>query len=305
MKILVFGNAGQLGKPLFDALSKDNKHIVVGINRSHCDVLVFEQVEAILNLHQPDLIINCIAYTDVDKAEQEVILSYQVNAMFVEVIANWAKNNNSVIIHFSTNYVYDGTKDINEPYYETDEANPINIYGKTKLQGELLLHTTSLKSITIRTSGIHSGNNSNKNFVNTIVKALQVKETLAVINDTRINPTHVDTLVDGTIAVINSISNPDFNEWGVYHLADIDTLSWHQYSQCIFNFMRSYETKVTVKSVDDILPVSSAAFPTIATRPQNSTIDSANFKNVFGIELQSGVLGIHKSVAGLNTNAGN
>ena len=212
MKILLTGKEGQVGFALHKKLMSLGE--VVATGRHELDLSNPEAIKAFINKIQPDIIINPAAYTQVDKAESEKLLAHQINAIAPKVLAEKASELNIPIIHFSTDYVFDGLK--KEPYLETDKVNPQSVYGQTKWEGEEAVRQYK-KHIILRTSWVFSAHG--QNFVKTILKLTQEKTSLNVVSDQIGTPTSSEVLADVTYKIVEAIFNdPNFKDFGTYHM---------------------------------------------------------------------------------------
>ncbi len=200
MKILLTGKNGQVGFALHKKLVSLGE--VIATNRNELDLENSDEIRAFIEKIKPDIIINAAAYTDVDKAETEIELAHKVNTEAPKVLAEKASQLDVPMIHFSTDYVFDGLK--NEPYVETDKANPKSVYGKTKWEGEEAVRNHK-KHIILRTSWVFSSRG--QNFLKTILKLIQEKTSLNIVSDQRGIPISVDTITNVTYNIIKTILN--------------------------------------------------------------------------------------------------
>lgn len=277
MKILVTGKNGQLASELQELTEKYKAHKFIFIGRNEMDFLCPELFFEILNIYKPELIVNTAAYTEVDKAENNKENCYKINVLAVEALVNWVKENNSKLIHISTDYVFDGTS-IN-PYTEKDKTNPINVYGKSKLLSEKIILEANCQAIILRTSWLYSA--YGKNFVKTMRSLLSEKEQISVVQDQIGNPTYAKDLVH---VILNIINAPEFVS-GVYHFSNSGKISWFEFAQKIKDFSSLNCT---------ILPVSSSEFPTIAQRPKYSVLDTCKIENTFGVVISNWQISLKK-----------
>jgi dTDP-4-dehydrorhamnose reductase len=283
-KILVTGSSGQLGseiKLLANIISLDTKWIFS--DRSELDFLNYNKFNSYLDFIKPDIIINCAAFTAVDKAESDYELADRVNHIAVGVLANWVFSNKKKIIHISTDYVFDGESSI--PLTEESEAKPINVYGKTKLAGELLCIKEDPNSIIIRTSWVYSFFGSN--FVKTMLKLMMEREQLKIINDQIGSPTYAYDLASAIITIINS------NEWrpGIYNYSNEGEISWYKFAQDIKDLS---EIKC------ELIPVSSKEYHTVAKRPAFSLLDKSKIKENYNIYIPDYKESLYKCINRLN-----
>ena len=278
MKILLTGKNGQIGFELNKKLSVLGK--VIATDREELDLTNLNAIKTFIDQIKPDIIINPAAYTAVDKAESEPDLAYQINTLAPEVLAEKAAELDIPLVHFSTDYVFDGLK--KEAYVETDQTNPQSIYGKTKCEGEEKIRNHS-KHIILRTSwvfGVH-GNN----FLKTILRLIQEKESLNIVGDQWGSPASSSMLSDVTFKIVDTIlKNKNFNDYGTYHLTNDGETNWHAYASMISGEAMKLNVKVTC-APDKIYPVLSSEYPAAAKRPLNSRLNTDKLKKTFMLEL--------------------
>ena len=278
MKILLTGKNGQVGFALHKKLISLGDVIATG--RHDLDLGNPEAIRAFIDKIKPDMIINPAAYTQVDKAESEMSLAHQINAIAPQVLAEKASQLNIPIIHFSTDYVFDGLK--NEPYIETDQANPQSVYGKTKWKGEEKVRNHK-KHIILRTSWVFSSHG--QNFLKTMLKLAQEKTSLNVVSDQMGTPTSTDVLADVPYKIVKAIlNNPNFKDFGTYHVTSMGDTDWFHYACFIADEAMRLKLKTTMTS-KDIKPISSDLYPTLATRPMNSRLYTDKITKTFMLEL--------------------
>ena len=278
MKILLTGKDGQVGFALHEKLASIGE--VIATNRNELNLENSDAIRAFIEKIKPDMIINAAAYTDVDKAESEVKLARKVNAEAPKVLAEKASELNIPMIHFSTDYVFDGLK--SEPYVESDQVNPQSVYGVTKWKGEEGVRNHK-KHIILRTSWVFSSHG--KNFLKTILKLIQEKTSLNVVNDQQGTPTSADAITDVTYKIIKTIlKNPNFKDFGTYHMTLDNETNWYRYA-CFITDEAKRLGLTTCMTSKDIKPISSDAYPTLAKRPMNSRLDTTKIKKTFMLEL--------------------
>jgi dTDP-4-dehydrorhamnose reductase len=244
MKILLTGKDGQVGFALHKKLVSLGE--VIATDRNELNLENPDAIRAFIEKIKPDIIINAAAYTDVDKAESEIELAYKVNTEAPRVLAEKASQLDIPIIHFSTDYVFDGLK--NEPYVETDQANPQSVYGKTKWEGEEAVRNHK-KHIILRTSWVFSSRG--QNFLKTILKLIQEKSSLNIVSDQKGTPTSADALADVTYKIVKTILNkPNFEDFGIYHVALEGETNWYQYACFITDEAIRLGLKTTMTSQD-------------------------------------------------------
>jgi dTDP-4-dehydrorhamnose reductase len=278
MKILLTGKDGQVGFALHKKLASTGE--VIATNRHELNLENSDDIRTFVEKIKPDMIINTAAYTDVDKAESEIELAHKVNTVAPKVLAEKASELNIPIIHFSTDYVFDGLK--NEPYVETDKANPQSVYGKTKWEGEEAVRNHK-KHIILRTSWVFSSHG--QNFLKTILKLIEEKTSLNIVSDQIGTPTSSEAIADVTCKIVKAILNKaNFKNFGTYHVALEGETNWHRYACFITDEVIRLGLKTTMTS-HDIKAISSDAYPTAAKRPMNSRLDATKIKKTFMLEL--------------------
>ena len=278
MKILITGKDGQVGFVLQKKLASLGG--VIAINRDMLDLENSEAIKAFIDKTQPDIIINTAAYTKVDQAENEFQLAHQINAVAPKVLADKALELNIPIIHFSTDYIFDGLK--KEPYLEINQANPQSVYGQTKWLGEQAVRQHK-KHISLRTSWVFSSHGNN--FLKTILKLIQEKSSFNMVNDQLGTPTSNEVLSDVTYHIVKTILNDNnFKDFGTYHVTLDGETDWYHYACFITDESVRLGLK-TLMSSKDIKPISSHSHPATAKRPINSRLDSTKIKKTFMLEL--------------------
>ena len=284
MRILVTSKNGQLGRSIQKLVSTDTK---IGNNQSPNDFIFVGREDLDLssessishyfgNNDKFDLIINCAAYTQVDRAEQEAELANQINHLAVKQLASIASKQQARLIHISTDYVFDGES--GKPYSETDTPNPINVYGRTKLAGEKALQTLMpMNAVIIRTSWLYSeyGNN----FVKTVLKLGKERDELSVVNDQMGSPTYAADLAD---AILEIIRQNKFRDEGqttqIYHYSGEGEISWYEFGKEIFKI-----SKIDCK----VIPITTQQYPTPAKRPRNTLMNKDKIVKVFNIKISN------------------
>ena len=278
MKILLTGKDGQVGFALHKKLMSLGE--VIATDRHELDLVNPEAIKAFIDKKKPDIIINPAAYTQVDKAESEKSLAHQINVVVPQVLADKASELHIPIIHFSTDYVFDGLK--HEPYLETDKVNPQSVYGQTKWQGEEVVRNHK-KHIIIRTSWVFSSHG--QNFLKTIMKLIQEKTSLNVVSDQIGTPTSIEALADVTYHIVKTIFNdPHFKDFGTYHMALDGETNWYRYACFITDEAKRLGLQTLMIS-KDIKAISSDAYPTLTKRPMDSRLDTTKIKKTFMLEL--------------------
>jgi dTDP-4-dehydrorhamnose reductase len=280
MKILLTGKDGKVGFALHKKLASLGE--IIATDRNELNLENSVAIRAFIEKIKPDIIINAAAYTDVDKAESDIELAHKVNTEAPKTLAEKASQLNIPMIHFSTDYVFDGLK--NEPYLETDQPNPQSIYGQTKWEGEEDVRSHK-KHIILRTSWVFSSRG--ENFLKTILKLIQENSSLNIVSDQKGAPTSADAIADVTYKVVKTImQNSNFRDFGTYHVALEGETNWYQYA-C---FITDEAIRLGIRStmtVKDIKAISSDAYPTVAKRPMNARLNTTKIKKTFILELPS------------------
>ncbi|MBW1984019.1 MAG: dTDP-4-dehydrorhamnose reductase [Deltaproteobacteria bacterium] len=278
MKILLTGSNGQLGWELMNQ-SKAFGFEMKGVDLPQLDISDSVQVRNIVADYRPSLVINAAAYTSVDGAETEKDLAFIVNRDSPAHLAQLCSNEDIPLIHFSTDYVFNGNK--KTPYKETDPASPLNIYGQSKLEGEINIRSTLKEHIIFRTSwlyGIYG-----HNFVKTMLGLGRERKSIQVVKDQYGSPTSTNDLSEAVLTIVSKIQNRNNIEWGTYHYCGQGITSWHGFAKAIFDIAK-HITSLKIKHVE---PVSSDAFASKATRPDFSALDCQRIKKHFGIHTKS------------------
>ncbi len=267
-RILVTGANGQLGNELKALQNAYPEFDMIFIDRTELDLSDTEAIKAYFVDKTFDTIINCAAYTAVDKAENEAELADAINHKAVEMLANIAKEKNISLVHISTDYVFDGTNF--KPYIETDRVNPQGVYGKTKLESEkAILVINPSHSVIIRTSWVYSSYGAN--FVKTMLRLGKERDELGVIYDQVGTPTYARDLAEAIMVMLSKLSNENVE---IYHYSDEGVLSWYDFAKEIMRM-----AKLNCK----INPIDTKEYPTPATRPHYSLLNKSKIKEHFGL----------------------
>ena len=278
MKILLLGSNGQLGKELERQFSK--MCCVLAFSRTDLDITDHSAVtNAVLRIH-PDIIVNAAAYTAVDKAENETELAYAINADAVAHLAQLAKIKNAWLIHYSTDYVFDGSKP--DPYDETDIANPINAYGASKLTGEQAIAKSACKHLTFRTSWIIG--KDGQNFAKTILRLAKERDSLNVVSDQQGVPTTPSLIAKVTKEAIHAIKNNVAWPHGIYHLTPQGVSNWYEIAITMIDFAKRQHIPLRASTVD-IHPITTEEYPTAAIRPLNSQLNTQKLRALCSFNL--------------------
>lgn len=296
-KILLTGVNGQVGHALQKTLSQ---HQVYALNREQLDLTDKDAIRRVVQVIQPDLIVNPAAYTAVDKAESEPDLAYAINAIAPQTLAEEAAKLNAALIHFSTDYVYDGSKAAD--YLETDAVNPLSVYGKSKLTGEQAICEVGLPHLVLRTSWVYGA--YGKNFLKTIIRLASERENLRIVADQFGAPTSSESIADAVVELLGVWQPDRESQTGIYHLTNQGKTSWHGFSCEIvreYNRLASAKNGELLKaSVENIEAITTADYPTPAARPANSTLSNLKLKQIFDIALPSWEQGLQRVIKSLD-----
>jgi dTDP-4-dehydrorhamnose reductase len=282
-KLLLTGINGQVGNALQARLA--DQYEVIGLTREQLDLTRPDEIRRVISELKPGIIINPAAYTAVDKAESEQALAYAINATAPQVIAEEAMKVKAVLIHFSTDYVYDGNK--STPYTELDEVNPLSVYGKSKLAGEDAIRKVGLPHLILRTSWVYS--DYGKNFLKTILRLGAERDSLRIVSDQYGAPTGAHSIATGVEQLLNAWDASDTDHTGVYHFTNQGSASWYEFACQI---VKEYEVlssqnglpKLKIK-LESIAPISTSEYPTPAVRPINSRLDNTKLNDTFNVSL--------------------
>ncbi len=268
MRVIVLGAKGQLGTELVELLTADG-HEVVSVTRDHLNAGLSLAVSQLDSLPTAPVIINCIAYVKVDDAEADEAQAMKVNAEFPAQLAEFCAQTSRLLIHFSTDYVFSGSK--KTPYEPDDSLDPINVYGRSKAAGEIAIRKNAENYLILRVSGLYGrAGSSGKggNFVETMLKLAKTQKTVRVVNDQMTSPTYCR---DVAAAVSAILASPRI-ESGTYHCANTGVCSWFEFAQEIFS-LSGFNV--------DVVPISSYEFNSKARRPSFSALSSARSEGLF------------------------
>jgi dTDP-4-dehydrorhamnose reductase len=292
MRTLLFGKDGQLGREFIPHLNVFSEVLAVG--RNECDLSCEENIQALIEQFRPDLIINASAYTAVDQAEKDADTALQINALAPTAMAKSAQRLNSAMVHYSTDYVFDGLKQ--GAYEELDSCNPLSVYGSTKLKGEHGVSANCVRHLIFRTSWVFSAHGSN--FLKTVLKLAATKEDLRVIDDQWGAPTSTELIVRvslqalGMNAVIKNKEPPGdqtiqpMPQWGIFNLVAGGETNWHAYAQYVVSLAQ--ELGMGDKFLLDatkINPIPSKDYPQLAPRPLNSRLSTKKIRKAFNLNI--------------------
>jgi len=293
MKILLFGKNGQVGWELQRSLSMLGT--LVALDRAGTGSLVGdlaqpEALGATVRQVAPDWIVNAAAYTAVDRAESDQDLAFTVNAQAPAVLAREAARSGCWLLHFSTDYVFDGSG--SEPWREDAPTGPLNVYGHSKLEGERAIRASGCHHLILRSSWIYGARGSN--FAKTMLRLAQDRDSLRVVDDQIGAPTGADLLADLSAHMVRA-ARAQAELSGTYHATANGHTSWHGYAAHAIAFAR--EAGVPIKTDPSAIePVSSAAFQTVARRPRNSRLDTSKLRDSFGLALPDWQHGVERMV---------
>ncbi len=290
MKILLLGKNGQVGWELqralapFGALTALDRHAVDGLCGDLSDLQGLADTVGKL---KPDVIVNAAAHTAVDKAESEPELAHTLNAQACEVLARAAADSGAWLVHYSTDYVFDGSGD--RPRAETDPTGPLSVYGKTKLEGERLIQQSGCRHLIFRTSWVYAARGHN--FAKTMLRLAQERDSLNVINDQIGAPTGAELIADVTAhAIRQALQTPQVS--GLYHLVANGETSWYDYARLVLQFACDHGLALKVAPAA-VGPIPTSAYPTPAKRPANSRLSVDKLEQTFSLSLppwQAGVV---------------
>ncbi|MEJ8568891.1 dTDP-4-dehydrorhamnose reductase [Elongatibacter sediminis] len=287
MNILLAGASGQLGQelaPLLGALGR-----LIPVDRApglpgtvQMDLTDFEAVGRLLDERRPDAVVNAAAYTAVDQAESAVHDAFRLNAGLPDTLARWCARNDRALLHYSTDYVFDGSLD--RPWREQDRPNPLSVYGETKLAGEWAVTASGCRHLVLRTSWVYSTHGSN--FVLTMLKLARERPSLSIVGDQRGCPTWARNLARVSADLLGRLVAPAEEETsaaphGIYHYCDDDAVTWYHFARLIF------EQAVTLghlQAMPRLQAIASAEFPQPARRPANSVLDTTAIRAAFGVQ---------------------
>lgn len=291
MIILLFGKNGQVGWELQRSLAPLG--VLIALDRhsqTYCgDLSDLDGIAKTVRDLKPDVIVNAAAYTAVDKAESEPALAQLVNAEAPGVLAEAAQAIGAWLVHYSTDYVFDGSGD--RPWSETDALNPLNVYGQTKLAGELAIQAAGCLHLIFRTSWVYAVRGNN--FAKTMLRLARERDQLAVINDQIGAPTGAELIADVTAHAIR-IAKHRKDVSGLYHLVAAGQTSWFEYAGYVFDFARRIGDDSLKLPQHGLQAISTAQYPTPARRPLNSRLNTQKLESMFGLHLPAWQNGVER-----------
>ncbi len=302
-KILLIGGNGQVGHALKSSLQTLGEVVVctraeldlsfaaVGSAAADCPIA------ALVSSIKPSIVVNATAYTAVDRAETETELAHTINAVAPGLLAQAAHATGACIVHYSTDYVYAGTKQT--PYVETDETQPLSAYGRSKLEGERAVAQACPRHLIFRTSwvvGAHGGN-----FLKTMLKLAQERDALRVVADQVGSPTSAALIAETTAQILGVMAGQaaDDPRWGMYHLTADSVTNWHAYARYVIAQARAAGWPIKVAD-DAIAAIRTEDYPVAATRPMNSCLDTGKVRATFGVSLPDWRVGVDEVLEMLN-----
>ncbi|MEK6580258.1 MAG: dTDP-4-dehydrorhamnose reductase [Bdellovibrionota bacterium] len=283
-KILIFGTTGQVGS----ACAKILGSRAIALTREQADFSNPQSLKDVLKQWNSDrlsAVINCAAFTQVDLAEREEDLAFKINAEAPGVIAEWCKERDVPFVHFSTDYVFSGVGE--KPWGEDAETGPLNVYGRSKLEGENRIRECWSKYLIFRTSWVYDENG--KNFFKTMLNLGENRETLEVVSDQFGAPTYAPDLAQAALQCLEAAMGKPKFPFGVYHLCHAGTTTWHQFAEAIFSAARAKGIPLHVKKVHPILTKN---YPTPAKRPVNSRLNTDRAFRAFEVRLPDWRVGL-------------
>jgi dTDP-4-dehydrorhamnose reductase len=279
---LVTGCSGQIGWELQRTLLPLGE--VIAVDRRHMDLASPDAIRQAIRSIKPSVIVNAAAYTAVDRAESEPVLAMAINGTAPGIIAEEARRLGCFVIHYSTDYVFDGSKET--PYLESDLANPLSVYGRSKLTGEQAIQSVGLPHYIFRTSWIYASRG--RNFVRTILRLAQERSELRIVNDQVGAPTWARAIAESTALVLaqavtaSGVNVERLRETsGLYHLTATGSVSWFDFARAIFHEAAA----IVDERIPALVPISTSGYPVPARRPSNSRLENAKFTATFGLAL--------------------
>jgi dTDP-4-dehydrorhamnose reductase len=268
MTLLVLGAGGQVGRALLERAGNEAR----GFDRAHCDICDEASVARALGTTDASVVVNCAAYTAVDRAESERERAFAVNGTGAGAVARAAASRGLPVIHISTDYVYAGSRE--GAHREDEPIAPLNAYGASKAEGDAAVVAGNPKALLLRVSwvfGVHG-----PNFVKTMLRLGRERPELRIVDDQRGGPTEARDIADAILAMARICRQPAFSAWGTYHLAGAPSTSWYGFAEAIFACARGPAPR--------LVPIATSDYPTPAKRPLNSVLDCSRIGAVFALE---------------------
>lgn len=270
MNLLVTGCYGQLGRELQRLAQNHHEHQWLFTDADTLDITDANAVERCFSKHRIDVCINCAAYTAVDRAEDEPEAAACVNTLAPQILAKTCRSHNALLVHVSTDYVFDGNSDL--PYKETDTVNPQSVYGRTKAEGERLIRESNCKHLIVRTAWLYSS--TGKNFVKTMLQLADTHPEINVVNDQHGCPTWAHDLAQAIVTLIHHYENKPVQE--TFHFTNEGQVTWYDFAQAIMELS---------EKACKVNPITTDQYPTKAHRPAFSVLDLNKIKATTGIEI--------------------
>ncbi|MCD0504124.1 dTDP-4-dehydrorhamnose reductase [Bordetella petrii] len=289
MKILLLGATGQIGNALQRTLLPLGR--VDAPTRARLDLADLDALRALLREQAPDLIVNAAAHTAVDAAQQDPAPAFRINADAVAVLAEQARHSGALLLHYSTDYVFDGAKPT--PYTERDTPAPLNVYGQSKLAGEQAILASGCRALVLRTSWIYAAHG--QNFVKTVLRLATQRDELRVVADQSGAPTSAALVADVTALALAAYRQQRLAE-GLYHLSAAGRTSWHGLARHAVERARQQGVRLRLQP-ERILPVATQDYPLPAPRPRNSQLDTRLLSGALGLELPDWTVHLDRTIA--------
>ena len=278
-RVLIVGNAGQVGVELQRSFQGCGD--IIGVDRESVDLAHADQVRELVRRVEPEIILNAAAYTAVDRAESEPELAMAINAEAPRILAEEALRRNALLVHYSTDYVFDGSKQ--GPWTEQDAPAPLNAYGASKLAGDESIRQVGGRVLIFRTSWVYGPHGSN--FLLTMLRLARQRDSISVVGDQIGSPTTSIELANATRAIVSGVIAGQFGaaeDWtGIYHMTCSGSTSWFGFAQAIF----ARAEKLLDGKIPQVIQITSPEYPTPAKRPRNSVLSNARLEQRFGVRL--------------------
>jgi dTDP-4-dehydrorhamnose reductase len=288
MKILLFGKDGQVGRELQRTLLPFGD--IIALNRQNADLQNLAELNRILESVNPDLIVNAAAYTAVDKAETDTETAFKINAKAVAMMAGYASHNNALLVHYSTDYVFDGQK--SGAFVETDATNPLGVYGLSKKMGEEAIAQSRCKALIFRTSWVFSSHGNN--FIKTILRLAKEKNSLNIVADQFGAPTSAELIADVTALAIAGYRSGSLTS-GIYHLTATGETNWHQFAHHIVDRALANGLHLQL-DLSQIRAITTEEYPVPAKRPKNSRLDTTLLSSKLGLKLPDWTIHVNRTL---------
>ena len=276
MKIILLGKNGQVGSKILNK-NKDYFFELFSFSKNELNILNFKDIETKINIIEPDIIVNATAYNFVDLAEDNESEAFEINQDALDFISSFCNKLQIPLIHLSTDFVFDGSS--TSPYKEDDKVNPLNIYGKSKVGGENVIKKNLNKHIIIRTSWVFSeiGNN----FLKTILKLLETKESISIVDNQFGSPTSADSISDIIMKILKIYSENKNLTWGTFHYSGYPYCSWYEFANEISSQYLKYSGSLNCAN---LVPIDSKLYNSKALRPKNSSLNCSKINKIFGFK---------------------